>query len=150
MAVSFPQVNSNKFSYASITLWIDGRPYRGVKAINYKDSLKPAIVRGTGKQAIGWTAGQYESEGDVELFREEWADVRSALGPGYMERVFSIQVQYQELGASLQTDTLPAVRISENTRSNSEGTDALTVKLGLTLLLPILENGVAPINNAIV
>ncbi len=145
--VNFPIVNGNTFDYSSVEVWVDGRPYRGVKSINYKDSLKGTKVRGTHAQPLGRTRGEYDADGDIEFYRETWNDIRNALGPGYMERVFDVTVQYQEVPSPIQVDRLRGVRISENNRSNAQGADALTVKLTLDILLPIEDSGIAPINN---
>ncbi len=148
MALTDPTINGNRFGYASIAATLAGRPYRGIKSINYKDNLEPGEVRGTSPQLIGATRGQYKAEADVEFYEDEWCDFRDALGDGFMEVPWQLLVNYQEEGADVQTDEL-YVRISGVDASRSEGTEPLTRKLKLFVLLPIKHNGLAPFKDAV-
>jgi len=147
--VDFPIVNGNRYSYVSLTAYANGTPYRGIKSLSYKDNLDPAGVYGASVQMSGATRGQYKAEADVEMYLEEWHDFRDALGDGFMEVQWPLDAQYEEAGRGVHSVQLPAVRISGVDDSHSEGTDGLTVKLKLFVLLPILRDGLAPFRGAV-
>ena len=162
-----PQVNGNRYSFASIDFQLLGKRYFGVKAINYSDGLDPGEVRGTAPQLIGRTKGKYSAEGSIEIYEAEFADFAAALlaaGPnlgftnsvGIMEIPFEVSVSYAEENSPTITDTLVACRVKKIDKSRSEGTDPTTVKLDLHIMsinygVPDsseIFNSVTPINTA--
>ena len=140
-----PQVNGNRYSFASIDFQLLGKRYFGVKSINYSDGLDPGEVRGTAPQLLGRTKGKYSAEGSMELYEAEFSDFVAALlsaGPslgfidsvGFMEIPFEVSVSYAEENSPTITDTLVACRIKKVDKSRAEGTDPLTVKLDLHIM----------------
>jgi len=156
-----PMVNGARFSFASMAIGVAGKKSIGFKAINYKNSLKPGKVRGTNAQVIGRTRGNYDAEGSLTLYKEDFGDLLAYLAtltgatsslnptglpPGVMEVAFDITVGYSETPASpVQLDVLKACRITDMEQDASEGEDAIAMKLSLDILV-IGWNGYFPIN----
>jgi hypothetical protein len=146
---SYPNVNGNKHSWASIVLLIGTTRIRGFKAVNYKNAMEPGDVRGEGVQVIGRTRGELKSEGSLELYLEEYHQLIAALaadGTGYLEKGFEITVSYSEPGSAIITDRLIGCRLKGGDKGFSPGTDALSVKCDLSIMY-VIENGVHPISD---
>ena len=138
---NYPDVNGVATSYCSIRLMIGpGIPIVGVKSINYKDVGEIPKVRGASAVDIGRTRGKVSSEGDIELLQEEWDLLLPKLTlagvVGYMESPWPVSVVYAEAASPQKTrmDSLVAVRFHSAEKSNSESTDALTVKLQMSIM----------------
>lgn len=142
--ISYPQVNGHRFSYASIAARFNDQDYIGFKSINYKTTLKPGVIRGTSPYKLGRTRGNVEHTCSVEIYKEEWDNLKESLGDGFMEKVWSITVAYAEDGSPTIQDDIQDVRITDVDDSHAEGTDGLTVKLELDPM-NILYNGVSPL-----
>ena len=134
--VSYPEINGHRFSFASIELFMAGSPLPivGFKSINYSEELEPGDVYGTAPQKLGRTRGKQNASCDFEMYRLEWENLKATLGAGgigYGEQAFNIVVTWSELPSSpiVITDVILGARITKAEFSNSEGTDASTVKL---------------------
>lgn len=127
----YPLINGVRYSFASIEADVAGRTVLGMKEIAYTETLEPGEVRGTGSQLLGRTAGDYSVEPSMTMYREEWDDLLDALGEGYLRKSFDVKVTYADEGAPTKTDRLVGCRIKSVEQSNSQGTDALEVKLDL-------------------
>jgi len=146
MTLAYPLINGVRYDFSSIEVKVSGRSFLGIKEIAYSDSLEPGEVYGAHAQVLGRTRGQYKAEGSMTLFRAEADEWLQALGEGFLEAVFDIQVFYAEAGMPLVTDTLVGCRIKKPDISLSAGSDALQVKFDLHMLY-ILHNGIAPIRH---
>ncbi len=134
-------INGVHWSWQSVEVSANGLVLPGVKSVNYKDSLTPGKVRGTSPIWIGYTDGQYEADGDIEVFRIQHEAFKSALGgPGFMQRrmVLTITMFHPELGTVIDT---VICRVMGNEVGLSDSPDAATVKHPLSVLEPILWNG---------
>jgi hypothetical protein len=141
MPPSYPDVNGMRTSYCSIELGIAGFQFvKGVKGINYEDEGEIPEIPGAAAVTIGRTRGGNKCKGDIELYQEEWDDLLPVLTfngvMGYMESAWPITVTYAEpvQFQKTKTDTLYGVRFHSAARSNSEGSDALTVKLQMSIM----------------
>lgn len=136
----YPEVNGNEPAYCSIELDIDGTKLRGVKSINYKDAGEIPKIKGTAVKAIGRTRGNFDHEGDIEMYAKEWDDLLPKLtqngAVGYSELAWNVAVTYSEPleRSRTKTDRLIGVRFHSAERSNQEGVDALTVKLTMSIM----------------
>lgn len=146
MTISYPTINGNRFSFASIELDVRGRIFKGFSDITYSQDLEPGEVRGTGPQLLGRTRGDLKAEGSLGIYIEEDAELIAAIGHGFLEAVFPIVCTFAEEGMTPITDTIVGARFKNGARSFQKGTDGLTIKRDFTALY-ILENGKAPINN---
>jgi hypothetical protein len=141
MTAQKPLVNGNEYSFASIELNIKGTLFTAVKSIQYDGGLEPGKVYGTGVIALAHTRGTYEASASIEVYRGDFEKLTALLGDGFGEVTFEITVVYAEKNRPTITDRLPAVRIMKPAMDNSQGSDALTVKLDLTVLDQIEYNG---------
>jgi hypothetical protein len=138
MALAFPLINGNRFDYTSIEVIVAGVPYRGVKAVNYSDSLDKAKQYGTSARSLGKTRGKYDADGSLEIFKEEAIILRGALaaqagGDGWGEVDFTLTVAYAEAGQSVTVDTLQA-SVQKVEDGHAQGNEGLTEKWTLTVL----------------
>jgi hypothetical protein len=140
MGASYPDINGVRTSWASILLGVGGRTIPGVKSLNYKDVGEIPKIKGTTAVTIGRTRGTVDAEGDIEIYQEEWYDALALLTAagqmGYMEPVWPITVSYAEPIQlyKTHTDRLVGVRFFGAEQSHSEGAEALTVKLQLSIV----------------
>ncbi len=149
MPAPFPLVNGNEYEFASITLRVPGSPTPifGAKDISYKHSLKPGKKRGTFAQVTGRTRGVYDAEGALTIYKPQAADFVAAIaalgaaqGLGYMEAIFGLQVDYEEVVLGIVTDKLKKVRISDEEDQHQEGSDVLVTKFTLDII-ELVKNG---------
>lgn len=148
MPLSYPMVNGNRYDFSSVQITVPdiNRVFEGVKSVGYSDELSPGKLRGNRAQVVGRTRGQYEASANVEMYKSEAQQLIDALGPGYMERSFSITVAYSEPATPdlIIVDTISGCRIKKVEDSGSEGEEAIATKFDLDALL-ILRNGKAPL-----
>lgn len=142
--MNYPLINGHRYDWSSVRITIDGIPYTGVKSINYRQTMTPGLMRGTRAQPTGRTRGQYEPEGSIEIYKEDYQEIIKALSKngalGYMEVSFPILVQYSSGILAPITDTLTGCRIASDEDSPSEGADPFTVNCDLSVML-VSRNG---------
>lgn len=135
-------INGVKWSWQSVEVAANGLVLPGVKAVNYKDSMTPGKVRGTSSVWIGYTDGQYEADGDIEVFRDQHEALKLALGgPGFMQRKIVLTVTFFHPEAGAVIDTVMC-RIMGNESGNTDSPDASTIKHPLCVLEPIAWGGI--------
>lgn len=135
MAQNYPEINGNRYSWASVEITVDGTKFYGCKSISYKASLKPGKMRGTSVEYQGRTRGEAENEGSIEFYKEEFAELLDSLEDGFLEATFDVQISYSETDQSpVVTDELIGCRITSVDESHSEGPDPLTVKCDLDVM----------------
>lgn len=148
MPLSYPMVNGNRFDFSSVQLTVPdvNRVFEGVKSVGYSDELNPGKLRGNRAQVVGRTRGQYEASANVEMYKSEADAFLAALGPGYMERSFTVTVAFSEPATPdlVVVDVIQGCRIKKVEDSASEGEEAIAVKFDLDVLM-ILRNGKAPL-----
>ena len=153
MGISYPLVNGNRFSFASIELSMAaGGRFIGFTAINYSDNLERGEVRGAHPMILGRTREDYKAEADAELFKSEAQLFLEYLGEGYMEKEFDVVVCYQEFDTAsipLVVDILKSCSIKKIEDAHTQGTEGLKMKLELNPLY-ILRNGKTPISKLLI
>lgn len=135
-------INGRLYSWSSIEVVGAGLPLEGIAAINYSDGLEPGTPHGRGPLARGYTLGMYSADGSIEVQRDQFDDLVLALGGvGFMTFVVPFFVQYFEPLLGVRGDTVVG-RIKKNDTSNSSGSaDGTTVKMDMSIIVPILWNG---------
>lgn len=145
----YPFINGHRFDWSSVIITIDGIPYTGVKSITYRQTMTPGLVRGTRAQVTGRTRGQYECEGSLEMYKEDFQLMITALSQlgtrGYMEASFQTMVQYSSGVLATVTDTLAGCRLSSDEDSQSESPDGMVVSCDLSIMY-ILRNGLSALS----
>ena len=130
----YPLINGNKYDWSSVELDIgDAGIFTGVKEITFTHSLEPGVVRGTRAEMIGRTRGEYTAEGSMVVYAEEYSEIITALGDGYMEASFSITSTYSDTNVPVQVNRLIGCRITNVEGGGSQGTDPLEVSLDLSI-----------------
>lgn len=136
--VDTPLVNGTYYAYADIVARAGSAQFLGFASINYTHKLARQYVRGTHREPLGMTSGQYECTGDFELYLPQADAFRTFLlaqgtGGGYMQVSITFTISYSTIGeggAPLPTitDVIQAARITSDEASQSEGLDALKRK----------------------
>lgn len=145
MAVPYPLIDGNRYSWASVKISFGAATFIGVKSINMNEKVDPAKIHGTGQNIIGATAGMYDADGDVEVYQEEADQIISSLGTGWGNKRVTIQVQYIDDPQPTRTKKL-TVRLTGRTQGGSEGNEAMTSKFTMFFLAPIEDNGITMVN----
>jgi hypothetical protein len=154
--IAYPLQNGDYHAFSSIELKITSGPaagtiFIGVKSLNAKDSLTPTKVRGTHAEAIGRTRGDYDAEGDVELYEQQAYQFLQAMGQGYKETTFDIAYSFAETNLDTITHQMLGCRIQEVDSSNALGTDASSIKFTLNVMKILfggLESLLSPLSPA--
>lgn len=150
MAINFPLINGNRMDFSSVDIIVAASRMRGIKSIDYSQSLTPGKVRGTGAQKLGRTRGEHDADASLEIYMEEFGDLVQLLGAGgivgYMEANFDVIVTYAEFPSSpVQTVNIHGARMIKHEQQAQQGSDPLTMKLSLDVMY-VLINGVPPLS----
>lgn len=112
-----------------------GTPVIGILAINYKRKQKKDNNYGAGPQPVSRGYGNYEYEGDIELYVDTWKAIIASspnrdplqIGP------FDIPVTFTGTGVTTTKDVLRAVEFLEDPLESKSGDTKLTVKIPLII-----------------
>lgn len=115
--------------------------FRGFKSINYTRTRDRGLVRGNHPDPIAKTRGENSYDADCEVYLAEFDALQKALGAGYGDVMFNIQVHFVEGGFAGLQDQIIGCTLDSTEGSNAQGTDALTRKFKLTPL-KILFDGI--------
>jgi hypothetical protein len=142
---TYPIINGHAYSFASVEIWFGLLPLPQIafKSINYGAKLDPGEIRGTDPHVLGYTRGTHSADGDCEVYRQAWEILKSTLGAGglgYGEVLFTIVVQYFEVGSPVVRDRLMNIRLTESRQNNQQGNDGTTTKLTMKMM-DVDENG---------
>lgn len=135
-----PLINGIVYDHSSIEINIKGVRYLQCSEINYKHSLEPGKLRGAAAKVLATTRGEYSSEGDFSLSKQDGTQLISDLGNGYMTKMFPIVLNYSEAGLDMITDRLQGCRIT-GVDGASSGTDANVLKFTIHIM-NLLLNGI--------
>jgi len=130
-----PIVNGVNYSWSNISLILFGTPVVGILAINYKRKQKKDNNYGAGSQPVSRGYGNYEYEGDIELYTDTWKGIiaaspnRDPLQIGF----FDIPITFSGDGVSTTRDVLRAVEFLEDPLESKSGDTKLTVKIPLII-----------------
>lgn len=130
-----PIVNGVNYSWSNISLILFGTPVIGILAINYKRKQKKDNNYGAGPQPVSRGYGNYEYEGDIELYTDTWKDIiasspnRDPLAIGF----FDIPITFSGDGVSTTRDVLRACEFTEDPLESKSGDTKLTVKIPLII-----------------
>ncbi|KAA2242803.1 hypothetical protein F0L74_09755 [Chitinophaga agrisoli] len=130
-----PLINGINYSWANISWVMFGVPVVGITKISYKRKLKKDNNYGFGQHPISRGYGNYEYEGSVELYTDEWKRIIAAspdrdplaIGP------FDIQVVFQGSRLTTERDVLRSVEFMEDPLEASQGDSKLLVTIPLII-----------------
>lgn len=157
MALGFPLINGDYYSFADVSFRFQGLYFTGIKSINYSDTLERNNVYGSARKPLGQSSGHYSAKGDVEFYKPAFDILVAAINAiglpfgGWRQTSFTVTVSYSVPGVELPTttDLIIGVRLTDCEASQSEGADALTRKLTM-FPQEIMWNGVPSINEPLV
>ena len=130
-----PLINGINYSWANITLTLFGVPVVGITKIEYKRKQKKENNYGAGSQPVSRGYGNYEYEGSIELYVDEWKRIIAAspnrdplsIAP------FDIQVVFAGAGITVEKDVLRSVEFMEDPLTASQGDTKLMVTIPLII-----------------
>lgn len=137
-----PGVNGNRFSWVSIECSIDGVTFTNLMEINYSTTIERADVYGTGPQKVGRTRGRANHEASLTFHKEAARNFQQQLGAGWADKTFNVTVNYADDGNEIVSDSLEGCKVGGFEDSHSDGTEALTVTVPLSVF-DIKYNGLS-------
>ncbi len=130
-----PLINGINYSWANVTLVLFGVPVVGITKIDYNRKQKKENNYGFGTQPVSRGYGNYEYEGKLEMYLDEWKRIIAAAPQRdpLLIAPFDIQVTYSGRGVLAETDRLKAVEFLEDPMSASQGDTKLMVTIPLII-----------------
>lgn len=130
-----PLINGINYSWANITFTLFGVPVVGITKIEYKRKQKKENNYGIGSQPVSRGYGNYEYEGSIELYVDEWKRIIAAspnrdplaISP------FDIQVVFSGTGVTVEKDVLRSCEFMEDPLTASQGDTKLMVSIPLII-----------------
>jgi hypothetical protein len=133
--MSTPLINGINYSWANISLVLFGVPVVGITKIDYNRKQKKENNYGAGSQPVSRGYGNYEYDGKIEMYLDEWKRIIAASPQGdpLLIAPFNIEVVYSGRGILASKDTLRAVEFMEDPLSASQGDTKLMVSIPLII-----------------
>jgi hypothetical protein len=130
-----PLINGINYSWSTISLVLFGVPVVGITKIEYKRKQKKENNYGAGSQPTSRGYGNYEYEGSIELYVDEWKRIIAsspqrdplAIAP------FDIQVVFAGVGVTAEKDVLRSVEFMEDPLTANQGDTKLMVTIPLII-----------------
>ena len=130
-----PLINGINYSWANISFVLFGIPVIGITKIEYKRKMKKENNYGSGQQPVSRGYGNYEYEGSIEIYVDEWKRIIAA-SPGrdpLLIAPFDVPVVYGGSRVSADKDVLRSVEFMEDPLSTSQGDTKLLVTIPLII-----------------
>lgn len=137
-----PLINGINYSWANISLTLFGVPVVGITKIEYKRKQKKENNYGAGAQPVSRGYGNFEYEGSIELYLDEWNRIIQA-SPNrdpLLIAPFEIQVVYSGRGILAEKDVLKAVEFKEDDFKANQGDTKLMVTV--PLIIGLIDRGI--------
>jgi hypothetical protein len=133
--MSTPLINGINYSWANVNLVLFGVPVVGITKIDYKRKQKKENNYGVGSQPVSRGYGNYEYEGSIELYLDEWKRIIAAAPNRDPLSIapFDIQVTFSGRGLTAETDVLKSCEFMEDNFTASQGDTKLMVTVPLII-----------------
>lgn len=130
-----PLINGINYSWANVSLVLFGVPVVGITKIDYKRKQKKENNYGFGQQPISRGYGNYEYEGSIELYLEEWKAIIAAAPSRdpLLIAPFDIQVVYGGSRVVADKDVLRSVEFMEDPLGTNQGDQKILVNIPLII-----------------
>jgi len=130
-----PLINGINYSWANVSLVLFGVPVVGITKIEYKRKQKKENNYGFGTQPISRGYGNYEYEGSIELYLEEWKAIiaNSPQRDPLLIAPFDIPVIYGGSRVSADKDVLRSVEFMEDPLGTNQGDQRILVSIPLII-----------------
>lgn len=130
-----PLINGTAYSWANVTVVLFGVPVIGITKIDYKVKQKKENLYGAGPNPIARGYGNFEPDGSIELYLDEWKRIIAAspdknpllIGP------FDIPVVFGGSRVTAQKDIIRSAEFMENPFKADQGETKLLVSIPLII-----------------
>lgn len=135
MAGIIPLINGINYSWANIKFVLFGVPVIGITKIEYNVKQKKENNFGFGQHVISRGYGNYEPEGSIEIYVDEWKRIIAASPDRDPLSIapFDIQVVFGGSRVAADKDVLRSCEFLENPLSSSQGDTKLLVTIPLII-----------------
>lgn len=133
--MNVPLINGINYSWASVSLILFGVPVAGITKINYNRKQKKENNYGAGPYPVSRGYGNYEYDGSIELYIDEWKRIIAAAPNRDPLQIppFDIQVIFQGTGLTPDKDVLRSVEFMEDPLATSQGDTKITITIPLLI-----------------
>lgn len=130
-----PLINGINYSWANISFILFGVPLIGITSINYKRKMEKKNNWGAGQQPVSRGYGNYDYEGDIEVYLDLWKNIISQAPNRDPLQIqpFDIPVTYSGTGISTAKDVLRGVEFMEDPLESKSGDTRILVKIPLII-----------------
>jgi len=130
-----PLINGINYSWGNVSLVLFGVPVVGITKISYSAKQKKENNYGAGAQPVSRGYGNYEYEGSIELYADEWKRIISSspLNDPMSIPPFDIQVVFSGNSVLFNKDVLRAVEFLENPLTVNQGDTKIMVTVPLII-----------------
>lgn len=128
-------INGTNYSWANISFILFGVQVAGITKINYKRKQKKENNYGMGSKPVSRGYGNYEFEGSIEIYQDEWQRIVAA-SPNqdpFQIAPFDIPIVFD--GSNLQPvqHTLRSVEFMEDGFEGDQGATKLMISIPLII-----------------
>ncbi len=135
MAGIIPLINGVNYAWANVSFVLFGVPVVGITKIEYNAKQKKDNNYGYGQQPISRGYGNYEYDGSIELYLDEWKRIIAASPNRDPLAIppFDIQVVFGGSRVAADKDILRSTEFMENPLSANQGDTKLLVTIPLII-----------------
>lgn len=131
-----PLINGVAYGWGNITLVLFGVPVVGITKIKYNAKQNKENLMGAGYKPVARGYGNYEYEGEIEIYTEEWQRIIAA-APGRDPLAidwFDVQIVFVSTKIATPTvHTLKNVEFMENPLESSQGDTSIKITIPLII-----------------
>jgi len=130
-----PLINGINYSWANVSLVLFGVPVIGITKIDYKAKQDKKNNYGAGPYPVSRGYGNYEYEGSIELYLDEWKRIIAASPERDPLQIapFDIPVIFGGSRVTADKDVLRSVEFLENPLSTGQGDSKILVTIPLII-----------------
>ena len=130
-----PIINGINYSWSNVSFVLFGVPVVGITKIEYKRKQAKSNNYGAGPNPVSRGYGNYEYEGSIELYTDEWKRIiQSAPGRDPLSIApFDIEVTFSGRGLTAEKDRLRSCEFMEDPLSANQGDNKLMVTIPLII-----------------
>lgn len=156
--IPYPDSLGARHSWQSIKAIVAGLPILGIKKCSYSRIRSREIMYGTHVDPIGKTQGENAYKASIDLYLAEYQQLKAALvqqadalGVGYGDVFFVVQVQYSAPGFTIIQDEIQGCTLDETNAEQTQGPAALIRGIELNPLKILFDgdDDVAPALNRV-
>lgn len=128
-------INGVNYAWGNVSLILFGVPVVGITKINYKRKQKKENNYGQGYQPVSRSYGNYEYEGSIELYLDEWKRIIAA-SPNrdpFAISPFDVNVVFDGNNVDPDLDVLRSCEFMEEGFDGNQGDTRLMVAIPLII-----------------